>query len=60
MGFLEEGTAGANSHQDRDGWKSHMQCASQREREGAPEDFENQDGCLSQGEWGSRWNSFLE
>ena len=33
MGFLEEGTAGTNFYQDWDELKTHMQCASQRERQ---------------------------
>lgn len=31
VGFLEEGTAGANSPWDRDGWKSQAVCFSARE-----------------------------
>lgn len=52
VGFLEEGTAGANA--SGLGWVeiTFSVLLSSRERLA---DFEYREGCLSLGEWGSTW-----
>lgn len=53
VGFLEEGTTGAKSLQDRD-----ESCASQREG-GSPREALKMVGCLSQCGWGEQTGKLL-